>query len=64
MMNETVLDLNPQDLTENQSENGAASQDTEQATTESKKAATKTSTTSKRQAATKKQRLCMYTIPL
>ncbi len=54
MMNETVLDLNPQDLTENQSENGAASQDTEQATTESKKAATKTSTTSKRQAATKK----------
>lgn len=54
MMNETVLDLNPQDLRENQSENGAASQDTEQATTESKKAATKTSTTSKRQAATKK----------
>ncbi|MFW2072834.1 flavin-containing monooxygenase [Acinetobacter gerneri] len=54
MMNETVLDLNPQDLTENQSKNGVASQDTEQTTTESKKAATKTSTTSKRQAATKK----------
>lgn len=54
MMNETVLDLNPQDLTENQSENGAAPQDTERATTETKKAATKTSTTSKRQTATKK----------